>query len=53
MKRSDWYRVKNLKTGKLLKTTYFWFSHIPERMKESDNYIIEAFDGKDWYCIDD
>lgn len=51
MKRTDYYRIKNPKTGKTLKTIYYWWHHIPMKYTIGD-YLIEAWDGKEWYNID-
>jgi len=49
---SLYYRIYNPKTKKYFRTIYFWWHLIPDKYKIGD-YIIESWDGKDWFNIDD
>lgn len=50
--RHDYYRIYNPRTKQYHKTIYYWWHHIPDKYTIGD-YIIEAWNGKKWYNVED
>lgn len=50
--RHDYYRIYNPRTKQYHKTIYYWWHHIPDKYTLGD-YIIEAWNGKKWYNVED